>query len=51
MSDMEGPYAETMYRMHRKITGVEITLRRLAEQAGVQVATDEEINAALDEEV
>jgi hypothetical protein len=49
MSDIEGPYADTMYRTHRKIMGVQITLRRLAEQAGVPVATDEEIDAVLDE--
>lgn len=50
VSDLEGPYAETAYQTRREVIGLRITLGRLAEQAGVQVATDEEIDAALEDE-
>lgn len=50
LTDLEGPYSETMYRMGREITGVRITLGRIAAHAGVPAATDEDIDIALDEE-
>jgi hypothetical protein len=36
-----------MRRLNRDLTGLQITLDRIAAQAGVPVATDEEIDAAL----
>jgi hypothetical protein len=50
LADLEGPYAETMYRLHRKVTGLDITIGRMANAAGVAVATNADIDAALDKE-
>lgn len=46
----ECPYAEAQYRTRRDVTGIRITVERMAERAGVPVATDADIDAALDEE-
>lgn len=48
--DHEGPVLEPPYKMRRELIGVRITLSRMAEQAGVTVATDAEIDAALAQE-
>jgi hypothetical protein len=50
LADIEGSFAETLYRQHRKITGIEITLGRMATAAGIPVATPTEVDAALDDE-
>jgi hypothetical protein len=50
LADIEGPYAEAQYRTRRDVTGMRITLNRMAAQAGVSTATEEEIDAALDDE-
>jgi hypothetical protein len=49
VADLEGPVLESQYKMRRELIGVRITLNRIAEQAGVAVATDAEIDAALDQ--
>lgn len=49
LADLEGPVLDGTYRIRREVVGLRITLGRLAEQAGVPVATDDEIDAALDE--
>jgi hypothetical protein len=50
LTDIEGPYAEAQYRTRRDVTGIRITVNRMAAQAGVQIATDEEIDDVLDDE-
>jgi hypothetical protein len=51
LADVEGPYAETLYQLRRESVATRITLGRMAQAAGVPVATAAEIDAALDEEI
>ncbi|MGH3852249.1 MAG: hypothetical protein ACRDR6_01870 [Pseudonocardiaceae bacterium] len=50
LADVEGGYGDTLYRLQREAIGTRITLSRMAAQAGLRVASEEEIDAALDEE-
>lgn len=49
LSEIESSYAETQYGIQRRVTGIGITLERMAAQMNVPVATDADIDEALDQ--
>lgn len=50
LADIEGGYGETLYRLHRHAVGTNLTLGKVAHELGVTPATDDEIDAALEQE-
>jgi len=50
LADVEGGYGDTLYKLHRHAVGTDLTIGRIAQQLGVSPATDDEIDAALEEE-
>ncbi|MGQ0576375.1 MAG: hypothetical protein ACT4RN_19530 [Pseudonocardia sp.] len=49
LDDLEGAHEQTLYRMERRLTRTELTLNKMATQMGVVPATDDEVDAAMDE--
>lgn len=49
LSEIENSYGESLYRLERRTIRTNITISRIAEQMGVAVATDGEVDAVLDE--
>jgi len=50
LAEIEGGYGETLYQLHRHAVGTNLTLGRVAEHLSVTPATDEEIDAALEQD-
>lgn len=50
VADVEGGYGQTLYDLQRRTTGLEITLGRMAAAMGVAAASQDEIDAALDQD-
>lgn len=49
LDDLEGAHEQTLYRLERRLTRTEITINRMAVQMSIPPATDEDVDAALDE--
>lgn len=50
LADVEGGYGDTLYKLHRHSVGTDLTLGRIAQHLGVTAATDDEIDATLEQE-
>lgn len=49
LAEVEGGYGDILYRVRRETVATRIDLGRLLDRAGLPQATDEEIDAVLDE--
>lgn len=49
LDDLEGAPEQTLYRVERRLTRTELTINRIAVQMSVTPATEDEVDAALDE--
>jgi len=50
LSEVEGGYGETLYRLNRFRVKTDMTLQRIAERLDVTVPSEEEVDGALDAE-
>lgn len=50
VSDIEGPYAASLYQLRRAAIRNDLRMQRLLMRMGVEDVTDSEVDAVLDEE-
>ena len=50
IAEIEGGYGETLYQLNRRATRTDLRLARMLDHLGVVDVTDDEVDAALDEQ-
>lgn len=50
LADVEGPYADSLYRLRRATIKADLRMERVLAHLGVEDVADEEVDAVLDEE-
>ena len=51
VTTIENSYGDKIYKMDRRLIGVEITVSRLAKHFGVTTATGDDIDAVMEDEI
>jgi hypothetical protein len=49
LTDIEGGYSQTMYRLHRRAVRTDLAVGRILAHLGVDAPTEDEIDAVMDE--
>ena len=50
LAEIEGGYGESLYQLHRRAVRTDLRLARVLDHLGVGDVTDDEVDAALDEQ-
>lgn len=49
LSDVEGGYGQTIYKLHRHAVRTDLALGRILDHMGIPAPTEEEVDSTLDE--